>query len=142
MKKEYLSTNGRLIFILKTALLQIIVTLISVIFFSVFMYFLEIDFGYASLFATVSVGVGLFFSSYFASKKIGKKGYLIGALIGGITFLAVTIASLLFGSGKFTLNTVFHLVIFMLSAVIGGIYGVGKSKGTASSKIKIRGTKF
>ena len=95
--------------------------------FSIIMLFAEIKYEYSSLFGTLSVALGLFVATYFTALKRGSKGLLIGLLSGSVTFLIVLIISFILNSGTLTYNTLFHLIIFILSAITGGILGVNKA---------------
>lgn len=95
--------------------------------FSAVLLFFNIDRAYSAPFATISLAVGSFIASRYTAKKIGDKGYLIGLIIGAVIFVLITVISLIFGSGL-SLNTLFHFVIIMLSAISGGIIGVNKDK--------------
>ena len=101
------------IFLIKVLVIEAISTVSVMFIFSVVLYFLESGYQFSPLFATISLGVGCFFASYFASKKIGKKGFLVGAVIGGATFFIITILSLMASKDIFTLNTFFKLIILM-----------------------------
>lgn len=114
--------------IILCCILQIVITGIFIAVFAALMYFLETDNKYAPVFGSISVAAGDFASSYFLSAKKKNKGYLIGLTVGIITFLAVTLISLITDDGGITVNTLFHFIIIMLSALTGGIMGVNKRK--------------
>lgn len=128
MKKDY---EKKSVFnyglVIKTVLINILVTAIFVLIFSVVMYLTQTGYEYATVFATVSLATGALVSAYYAAKKVGKKGFLVGLLVGGITFLTITLISLFVDKGGITINTLFHFIIIMLSALIGGISGVNKA---------------
>lgn len=109
------------------AFFQIITTAISIGLFAALMLFLETDSGIAVIFATISVAAGCLVSSFYLARKIKAKGYIIGALIGLITFGVVLIVSLIVDKSAVSINTLFHLIIFMLSSLSGGIMGVNKA---------------
>ena len=69
------------IFLIKVLTIELLSTVAIMFLFSVILYFLESGYQFSPLFATISLGVGCFFASYYASKKIGKKGFLVGAVI-------------------------------------------------------------
>lgn len=115
-----------LVLLTKTILLQILITFGFIAFFSVVMFLIELDNKFSPLFATIAVGIGAFSSANFYSSKQKSKGYLNGIIIGIITFLIVTLIGLVVSNSGFTFNTVFHFIIIILSAVIGGILGVNK----------------
>lgn len=110
----------------KGLIIEVTVTALFVLLFAFIMYVSENFYQYASVFATISISVGTFFGSMYIARKIGNKGYLIGAITGGGTFLLVTLISLILDSNGITYNTVFHFIIIMLSALIGGIIGVNR----------------
>lgn len=112
------------IFLLKVLLILIFTTVAAMFLFAIIMYFLEGGYEFSPLFATLSLGLGTLVSSFFASKKIGQKGYIIGAVIGGVSFIIITLIGLMASKDIFTLNTLFRLIILMLSSLIGGVLGV------------------
>ncbi len=105
----------------------IIITLIIMFIFSAVIIFLNIDRAYAVPFATISIGIGSFFAGKITARKLCKKGYLVGLVIGLITFLTITLLSLILGN-SLSINTIFHFVIILLSSIIGGITGVNYKK--------------
>jgi len=113
---------------LKSILIGVGVTVVAMLVFAAAMLFLEVDRGLAKPFATVSVALGSLFASMYAAKKIGDRGYLIGALVGLAVFAVITIIALILNEGNFTNNTIFHFVIIVLASIIGGIVGVNKDK--------------
>ena len=95
-------------------------------FFAALMFFAELDKNLSTVLATVSVAIGTLVASFYAAKKIGSRGYLTGLSVGGATFIIITLISLVIDGGSITFNTLFHFIIIMLSALIGGICGVNK----------------
>jgi len=126
MKKEVNGNRDLLTLALKTAISEITVTAALILIFSAAMYFFNLSNDLSPVLATVSIAFGVLVASFYAAKKVGNKGYLVGLTVGGITFLIVLLISLVVDSGGFTINTLFHFVIMMLSALIGGISGVNK----------------
>ena len=116
------------IFLLKVLIILISITAISIFLFATVLYFLEGGYQYSPLFATISLGIGCLAASFYASKKIGQRGLLIGSVIGGITFLIITLISLMASKEIFTLNTLFKLIIIMLMSFIGGVLGVNSKR--------------
>lgn len=118
--------------ILKTAIVGAVVFLatgfLAMLLFAALLFFTEIGETLTPLFATLSVAIGIFFSAYFIARKTAKKGFLIGAIAGITVFVLITIISFILDDGTVTSNTLFHLVIFILSGLIGGITGVNKPK--------------
>ncbi len=106
----------------------VITAAVFIVLFALIMFFWGAAFKYAPVFANVSVGAGCFDAAFFTAKKQGNRGWLAGAVIGGITFVLITLVSLIINSGGVTVNTLFHFIIIMLSSLIGGILGVNKGK--------------
>lgn len=104
----------------------VVATAISILIFAVVMYFTESGFEYTAIFGTVCVAFGILISAFLTAKKIGKKGFLVGLITSITVFILVTLISLIIDKGAPTVNTLFHLIIYTLSGLIGGILGVNK----------------
>lgn len=111
-----------------TALIQIGVVLLSISIFALIMNLAEIDYKYSPVFGTISMSLGALAGAFYLAKAKGNKGYLTGLIIGGITFLIVTLIGMIINDGGITLNTLFHFIIIMLASVTGGIMGVNKNR--------------
>ena len=109
-------------------LIGAIVTAVFIVLFALVMYLSGAAFKYAPVFATLSVALGNLAASFFTAKRQGNRGWLVGAIMGGITFILITLISLIINRGGVTLNTLFHFIIIMLSSLIGGIIGVNNGK--------------
>lgn len=107
-------------------IIQVILTLIMTSAFAVIMNVAEIDYKFSPVFGSVAVAIGGFANAFYLSKKRGNKGYLLGLAVGLITFIIITLVGLVLNDGGLTINTLFHLIIFLLSSVTGGIIGVNK----------------
>ena len=116
--------------VLRAGIYFLITTAIFVLLFVLIMFFTESGYEYTAIFGTVSVAVGILVSSFLTAKKIGKKGFLTGITVGLIVFALVTIISLIIDDSSFTVNTLFHLIIYVLAGAIGGILGVNKTSNT------------
>ena len=129
MKKEILENQKGIPYALALVglLIGIIVTVASMFIFSMIIYFLNLDRAFALPFSTVSVSLGAFFSAFFTAKKMKKRGYIAGLAVGILTFVIVTVISLIVSKNGFSLNTLFHFIIIILSSVIGGILGVNSA---------------
>ena len=126
MKKDLITDkSGRIGIIIKAALLFFAVSAAAVILFALVMYIFSSGFKYSALFATLSA-LGACGAAFYISGKSGSRGWLIGAAVGGIVFCLLTLVSLTVNRGGLTQNTLFRLVIIMLSSVIGGILGVNR----------------
>ena len=127
MNKDLEKNRVNYSLIIKTVILNVFVTALFIFIFSVIMYFVQAGYEYSTVLATVALGAGALISSFYAAKNTKKRGFLVGLLVGGAVFLIVTLISLFVDKGGVTLNTFFHFIIIMLSALIGGISGVNKS---------------
>ena len=128
MKKDLISEkNGKIGIIIKAALLFLIISAAAVMLFALVMYIFSSGFKYSALFATLSAALGTCGAAFYISGKSGSRGWLIGAAVGGAVFCLLTLISLTVNRGGLTQNTLFRLVIIMLSSVIGGILGVNRT---------------
>ncbi len=110
------------------ALIGVFSTLVFMCISAAAILFLELDRGYSVPLATISISLGSFLAAYFVSLKSEQKGYLIGTLIGVISFAAVTVISVIISKNGLTVNTLFRFIIIVLASAIGGILGVNKGK--------------
>ncbi len=124
MSEKIKKTNYRPLII--GAVLEIAITLGLVALFSLVMNLAQLDYKYAPVLGTVAVALGGLGCAWFISSKKGSKGYMVGGIVGLITFILVTLISLIVCDGSLTMNTLFHFIIFMLSSVTGGVLGVNK----------------
>lgn len=113
---------------LKGVIFGLITTLLLMLGFSALILALDIDRAYAQVLSTVSVATGCFVASLYSAHKIGGRGYLVGLIIGIVTFGVITIISLIVNKGGLTSNTLFRLAIVVLASMIGGIVGVNRGK--------------
>ena len=121
-----INKKQNLILIISAVIMQILVTAIFIAVFAAVMYALETDYKYSPVFGSISVGAGAFFGAFYLSRRKKSKGYVYGLIIGAVTFCIVTVIGLIINQGTLTVNTLFHFIIIMLSALIGGITGVNK----------------
>lgn len=129
MSKEFLfkEKGSKYSIFITGTVLQILVTILSVMLFSAVIYFTEKGYEYAAIFATVSVALGAFISAFYIAKKQKGKAFFIGASVGGATFILITLISLITDKSALTVNTLFHFIIIMLASLIGAVLGVGNS---------------
>ena len=111
-------------FIILSVAIGIGVTFLIMLLLSVIMLMFNINDSFSAPFATVSLAVGSFASAFYSARKVGSRGYLVGLIVGVISFLVVMLISLLVSKDSISVNTLFHLVIVMISSLIGGIFGV------------------
>lgn len=81
----------------------------------------------SSTLSSVCAGTGAFVAGFIASKKIGKGGIINGLSCGGLLYLLILFLSLFISEGGFTLITLFHSLVTLLSAAIGGVLGVNSN---------------
>lgn len=119
---------GRTVTYLIGALIGIAATVAFLLISAAAIILLGLDRAYSVPFATVSLALGSFAAAYYVSRKSERKGYIIGTVIGLVSFAAVTVISLIVNKSGLTLNTLFHFIIVLLASAIGGILGVNKGK--------------
>lgn len=120
--------NGKVVLYLKGTVLGVLITLAAMCIFAAIMLFADLDREYSVPFATVSLALGSFAAAYSVSRKSERKGYVTGTVIGIITFVVVTVISVIVNKSGLSINTLFHFVIIVLASAIGGIIGVNKGK--------------
>ncbi len=113
---------------IKTAVIEILVTVLFIIIFAAVMLFSDGAVNFAAVFATAAIALGCVAASFYAAKSIGKRGLLTGFIIGIITFCIITLISMILDSGAVTINTLFKFIIIMLSSLIGGVAGVNNGQ--------------
>ena len=130
MSRDYSKTGNTKsgMVILRGMIMGVLVTAAAMLIFAVLMLVFEVDRRFAVPFSTVSIALGTFFAALFAARRIGDKGYLIGLIVGGLTFAVITLVSLFLSKNGLSYNTLFHFVIMLLSSLIGGIWGVNRKK--------------
>ena len=118
------AANNKGILILTGAILGVVVTFLIMLSLSALTLWLNLNSSLSVPFATISVAVGSMAAAFYTARKFGSKGYLIGLLVGIITFLAVTVISLIVSGGALSTNTLFRFLIIVISSLIGGILGI------------------
>lgn len=125
IKKEASLNKKTYIF---AVVLGVAITLVFMLLFAVLIYFMGLDRAYSTPFATISVAAGSFSAAFYIAKKRGDRGYLVGIVTGVLVFAVITVLSLIINRSGFNTNTIFHLIIILLSSTVGGILGVNKGK--------------
>ena len=82
----------------------------------------------STLVSGMCLGLGAMFSGFLASKKIKYSGLINGMFCGLIIYLVVFIFSLFLSENGFTIISLSHFLISVVSAAIGGILGVNASQ--------------
>lgn len=129
MGREYLKkeNGGMLKIYLKSIGIGVAVTALLTVVFALVMLWFHVGRSFAAPFASVCVGAGAWVAAFCAARRISERGYLIGLIVGGIFFATVTLAALAVNRDGLSRNTLFHFIIVMLSALIGGVFGVNKN---------------
>ena len=122
------SNQNKAVTYLIGAVIGVAVTLALIMASAAFVLFFNLDREFCAPLGTVSLALGSFAAAYYVSKKSERKGYIIGTVIGLVSFGAVTVISLIVNKGGMSVNTLFHFIIIVLASAIGGILGVNKGK--------------
>lgn len=104
------------------------VTFIFMLIFAALIAGADLPDGFIAPAASLASAFGGFVSGFTSSKILKSGGLLNGAVTGGVIFAIVLIISLFADRGGLTFNTLFNFLIIMLSALIGGILGIGGKK--------------
>ena len=101
MSKDSLYTAGKKGYFnyITGFIIGVVVAAAFIAVFALVMYFAGAAAEYAPVFATLSVAVGSFAAAFFTARRQGNRGWLAGAIIGGITFILITLISLIINSG-------------------------------------------
>ena len=91
------------------------------------MVILDINIMYASPISSVCAAIGTFCGGYFSARKNKSKGIVNGLLVAAIIYVLISIVALILDDG-FTVMSLIHLVVIVLSGGIGGIMGVNKNE--------------
>ena len=127
MFKGLKENNDKLVSIfIKGIVIGIIVNLLLLLVFAAVILLADIDRAFAQPFSSIALGVGGFVAAFYSAKKIGGKGYLVGLIIGLLSFITVTLIGLIINKNGLTQASLFRFAISFLSSVIGGIIGVNK----------------
>lgn len=122
------SNQNKAVTYLIGAVIGVAVTLALIMASAALVLFFNLDREFCAPLGTVSLALGSFAAAYYVSKKSERKGYIIGTVIGLVSFGAVTVISLIVNKGGMSVNTLFHFIIIVLASAIGGILGVNKGK--------------
>lgn len=129
--KKEISGKGFYINILLGAGIGFGITLLMLLLMAVLMLATGINTNMASPLASVALAAGSAMGSYIAAFRNKQKGFVCALLIAAIIFAGITLVALII-SREFSLMSLIHLVVVVLSSLIGGILGVNKS-----DKVKI-----
>ncbi len=91
------------------------------------MVLLDINVMYASPISSVCAAIGTFCGAYLAARKNKSKGIVNGLLVAAIIYVLISIVALILDD-NFTVMSLIHLAVIVLSGCIGGIMGVNKNE--------------
>ena len=103
------------------------VILLAMLIAAAIMVLLDINVMYASPISSVCAAIGTFCGAYFAARKNKSKGIVNGFIVAVIIYILVGIVALFLDS-NFTVMSLIHLAVIVLSGCIGGIMGVNKQE--------------
>lgn len=123
--KELISKNkyfiiGIIISFLATALMILVMSFL--------IYFTDMNADVISTLSAVCLAVGSFTGAIFTAKKKKSQGLLNGLIISFISFIIILLVSLILGGKAFSVISLLHGVIVLLSGGIGGILGVNSKQ--------------
>lgn len=115
-----------------SSLAGILILGIFILIFSVVGVLLDLGNGFAVAAGCISLAFASIFSGYICLLKNKRRGLMYGTVCGVMLFAVLIIVSFLTGDEKFTVSTLFHLIICVLGGEIGGIFSANRH-----GKIKI-----
>ena len=128
MKIENKSGAEKAAIYLISVVLGFVTTFVMMFLFAVISVAGDLPDAFATPFVSIAAAVGSLLSAYFASRRIGSGGMVNGVLCGGLTFIITLLVSLWVDDGGITINTLLNFIIMMLSALIGGVWGVNRKQ--------------
>lgn len=127
MKNENMDgMKGKIAVYLVSVVLGFVMTFILMLLFAVLSVTLDLAESFATPFASVAAALGSLFSAFLSSKRLKKGGLVNGLVCGSAIFIISAAIALGVDEGSLTLNTLFNFLIIMLSALIGGVWGVNQ----------------
>lgn len=128
MKKENSTSGGKILVYFISVLAGFAVNFILMLILAAISVIADLGEAFATPFASLSAAAGSLISAFIASKKLKSRGLINGLICGGCMFVVIMCVSLAISDGGITLNTLFNFIIVMLSALIGGVWGVNGRK--------------
>lgn len=128
MKKENSTSGGKILIYFIAVLSGFALNFILMLVFAAVSVVADLGESFAAPFTSLSAAAGSLVSAFIASKKIKSRGLINGLICGGSMFAVIMCVSLAISDGGITLNTLFNFIIIILSALIGGVWGVNGRK--------------
>ena len=133
-KKIPVSSPTKTTVFLKGLIISIIISSVCIVAFSAVLLLLGLPKSAASPLSSVAYGIGALFGSYYASKKIGEKGYLCGAIIAILLLIVNIIVGIILNGSQFSAIILIRSVITLIMAVLGGIFGINSNSSKSLVK--------
>ena len=125
-KNQYWETFIRIV---KGSILAIGITMIALLIFAILLTYTNISENYIHLGIIIVTAISILLGGMISTKKIQKKGFLNGMLVGLIYMLILYIVSGITTSGfQFSTSTIIMFVSSVIAGIIGGIIGVNIGK--------------
>lgn len=107
---------------LKAVMRGIALSIVLLLITSLVFFFSNLDQNYMKTIVWIITIISICYASIYGSYKIGSKGFLHGALIGGIYIILIAIIALLAERGG--LNFKSYIIMFIMSLIIGSLAGM------------------
>ncbi len=119
------NSDNNLIKIFKGLICSFIITLVSILIFSIILTYTNISESVIPVVIIILTFISILIGSMLSTKSINKNGMMNGAIIGGTYVILLYLISSLLNTG-FALNiyTVIMIISGIISGIIGGILGV------------------
>ena len=118
-------TNSSAIRILKGLIISFIITLLSILIFSIILTYSDISEKIIPIVIIILTFISILIGTIIGVRKISKNGMLNGAIIGGMYVLLLYLISSLLNTGfAFNTYTILMVIAGIVSGIIGGIIGV------------------
>lgn len=119
------SSNSNMIKIFKGIMFSFLITLVSVLFFSIILTYTNISEKVIPIVIIILTFISILIGTMIGIRKISKNGMLNGAIIGGSYVILLYLISSILNTG-FALNiyTIVMIIAGIISGIIGGIIGV------------------
>ena len=119
------NTNNSAIRILKGLIISFIVTLISILIFSIILTYSNISEKIIPIVIIILTFISILIGTIIGVRKISKNGMLNGAIIGGVYVILLYFISSLLNTGfAFNTYTILMIIAGIVSGIIGGIIGI------------------
>lgn len=119
------NSNGAMMKIFKGLLFSFMITLVSLLIFSIILTYSNISEKTIPIVIIILTFASILIGTMIGVRKITKNGMLNGAIIGGTYVMLLYLISSLLNTGfTFNIYTIIMIIAGMIAGVIGGIIGV------------------